>query len=98
MLSFAFADNALFGYDSLDDLWEQQIPPGEDTLPLRWNDSARERPILRECLKETGVTEDCWKVGSFRTIFKALLVSEGYTCGASVHMIRRRQGKNIDGK
>ena len=43
----AFADGALFGFDTLDDLWQQEIPPGENELILRWNDSKLETKILR---------------------------------------------------
>jgi hypothetical protein len=34
-LPMAIADKALWGYDSLDDLQRQKIPPGDDELPLK---------------------------------------------------------------
>ena len=40
LLALAFADKALFGFDSLDDFWKQEIPPGEYELVLRWKDEA----------------------------------------------------------
>lgn len=43
----AFADNALFGYENLEDIRQQEIPEGEDELILRFNDNALDRPILR---------------------------------------------------
>ena len=47
----AIADDALFGYKSLEDVRAQEIPSGQDELVLRFKDSALERPILRKCRK-----------------------------------------------
>ena len=82
----AFADGALFGFDTLDDLWQQEIPPGENELILRWNDSKLETKILRI------------PVWTFRRIFKSTLVNAAYNCAASIHQIRRCLGKKVDGK
>jgi hypothetical protein len=44
LLALALADHAIFGIDSFDDLWQLQIPPGEDHLILRWNDPVQSVP------------------------------------------------------
>jgi hypothetical protein len=40
LLAIVLVDGALFGFESLDDLQRQQIPPGEDELILRFKESA----------------------------------------------------------
>ena len=35
LLALALADNAIWGIDTFDDLWQLQIPDGDDELPLR---------------------------------------------------------------
>jgi hypothetical protein len=45
----AIADGALFGYKTLDNLKMQEIPAGENEVPLRFKESALDRPILRKC-------------------------------------------------
>jgi hypothetical protein len=82
----AFDDNALFGFDCLDDLWQQEIPPGDNELILRWNDSALEKKIVRMSMSK------------FREIFKSTLQNADYFVGGSVHQIRRCLGKKVDGK
>ena len=57
-LPMAIADKALWGYDSLNDLQRQKIPPGDDVLPLRWDEAALDRPVLRKRTKADGVTEE----------------------------------------
>ncbi len=47
LLALALADNAIWGIESLDDLWQLQILKDDDELPLRWKDSVRSLPILR---------------------------------------------------
>lgn len=37
LLSMAFGDDALYGIKSSADLWEMEIPTGDDALPLEWN-------------------------------------------------------------
>jgi hypothetical protein len=98
LLALAFADKALFGYDCLGDFWTQEIPSGENEVILRWKDEAMHRPILRNATKSGGVSEKEWRKHSFKSIYRSLLDVEGYTCDASIHMIRRYLGKKIDGK
>lgn len=94
----AIADNALFGYESLEDVRAQEIPSGEDELVLRFKDSASERPILRKCTKTGGVTDDPMPKSSFTAILKSTLTNAGYLCGPSIHAIRRQLGKEVDSK
>jgi hypothetical protein len=86
LLPMAFDDNALFGFDCLDDLWQQEIPLSDNELILRWNDSALEKKIVR------------MSISKFREIFKSTLRNAGYFVGGSIHQIRRCLGKKVDGK
>jgi hypothetical protein len=97
LLTLASADKALFGFDSLEDLWQQEIPPGETHVVLRWKESVEELPILRQ-IKKGIVTEDPWLLSSFTAMFREVLDIEGYSSGAGVHQIRRDLGKKVDSK
>ena len=46
ILHLAIADRALFGSNSLDDVRNLEIPPGNTELILRFNEDAIDRPIL----------------------------------------------------
>lgn len=96
LLTLAFADNALFGYDSLDQLLTQEIPPGDDVIPLRFKDSALDRPILRKCTKAGGVLDEPMPKAAFTDIFGSTLRNAGYLCLKSIHAIRRELGKKVD--
>ena len=98
LLAMAIADNALFGYESFEDVRAQEIPSGQDELVLRFMDSALERPILRKCTKTGGVTDDPMPKSSFTAIFKSTLTNTGYICGPSIHAIRQQLGKGVDSK
>jgi hypothetical protein len=97
-LPMAIADKALWGYDSLDDLQRQKIPPGDDVLPLRWDEAALDRPVLRKCTKADGVTEERMPKAAFVDIYKTSLRNSGYPTTASIHAIRRHLGKKVDGE
>ena len=94
----AIADDALFGFGDLEDVQKQEIPEGEDELILRFNDSALERPILRQCTKAGGVMDDPMPQSAFTNILKSTLTNAGYLCGPSIHAIRRQLGKGVDSK
>jgi hypothetical protein len=98
LLAMTIADDALFGYESLEDVRAQEIPSGEDELVLRFKDSALEQPILRKCTKTGGVTDDPMPKSSFTAIFKSTLTNAGYLCGLSIHAMRRQLGKGVDSK
>ncbi|KIW85221.1 hypothetical protein Z517_00611 [Fonsecaea pedrosoi CBS 271.37] len=55
LLSMAIADGALFGFDTIDDVQQQVIPPGEDELILRFKSEMQAQPICRQCTR-TGMT------------------------------------------
>jgi len=96
LLNMAFADKALFGYDTLADLQEQKIPKGQDAVVLRWRKSVLDKPILRKCTKAGGVTEEPMPRSAFSQMFQDALLNAGYFCAASVHSIRRQLGKEVD--
>lgn len=58
LLTLTITDKALFGYNSLDNLLEQEIPESQDELPLRFNDDALDRFIFRRWTLADGITED----------------------------------------
>jgi Protein of unknown function (DUF3435) len=98
LLILAIADDALFGYESLDDVRKQEIPSGEDQLVLRYNETALDQPILRKCTKATGVTDEPMPKAAFLAIYEKTLKNAGYLCGTSIHAIRRQLGKKVDGE
>lgn len=98
LLAMAVADHALFGYESLKDARKQEIPEGEDELVLRFKDSALDRPILQQCTKTGGVTDDPMPKSSFTSILRSTLTIAAYFCGPSIHAIRRQLGKGVDSK
>lgn len=96
LLTMAFADKALFGFDTLAELQQQRIPKGKNEVVLRWQKSALNKPILRKCTKTGGVTDDPMPRSAFSQIFQSTLLNAGYFCQASVHSIRRQLGKKVD--
>lgn len=96
LLVMAIADGALFGYETLDDLQKQEIPVGENELPLRFKESALNQPILRKCTKAKGVTDEPMPRFAFVDIFRTILILAGYFCATSIHTIRRQLGKKVD--
>ena len=98
LLDLAMTDKALFGYNSLDALLEQEIPLGQDELPLRFNDDALDRFIFRRWTLADGITEDKMPKSAFWDMFRRTMRKAGYLCGTSMHSIRRQLGKKVDGK
>lgn len=94
----AIADEALFGYNSLEDLQKQEIPHGEDQLILRYKKGAEDQRILRKCTKAHGISDEPMPKQAFLTIYEKTLKNAGYFCGTSIHAIRRKLGKEIDGE
>jgi hypothetical protein len=41
LIALALEDNAFFGIDSPEAFWDLQIPDGEDSLILKWDDSVK---------------------------------------------------------
>ena len=90
------ADGALFGYETLEDLQKQEIPPGENELRLRFNESALKQSILRKCHKAKGVTDEPMPRTTFTNIFGSTLKNAGYLCSTLIHTIRCQLGKKIN--
>ena len=70
-LAIAFADSALFGFKTPDDLQRKEIPAGDDILNLRFNDLFLSKPILRKCSMAGGVTDGAMPKAAFRGISTA---------------------------
>lgn len=98
LLALALADKAIHGITSAKDLWELQIPEGDDELPLRWTDDAEHRPILRDATMQHGVSEKPLSKTVFSRIMRSVLRLSGFFGDPTVHAIRRYLGKKIDGK
>ncbi|KAI9770979.1 MAG: hypothetical protein M1840_002683 [Geoglossum simile] len=97
LLALAFADNALFGYSSLSDLGDQEIPEGDDELPLRWNEEALERPILR-AVTAGGVISDSMPLTRVRfcEVLRAALQNVGFFGRITIHTIRHGLANKVD--
>lgn len=98
LLALALADKAFWKISSPEDLWELEIPPGEDELLLRWTDSVKGLPILRNATLHGGVSEEPLPKTKFDSVIKSVLNRSGYFGDATVHAIRRYLGKKVDGK
>lgn len=96
LLTMAMADKALFGYETFADLQEQEIPPGENELVLRFKEAMLDKPILRKCTKASGVTDEPMPRSAFSDILRNTFRNAGYLCTTSVHAIRRQLGKKVD--
>jgi hypothetical protein len=94
----AIADGALYGYKTLADVQAQEIPKRDNELILRFHDSALEQPILRNCTKKDGMTDQPMARDAFSDIFRKMLLGAGYFCSTLFHAIRRQLGKRVDGK
>jgi Protein of unknown function (DUF3435) len=92
----AFADKVLFGFATLAEPQQQQVPRGQNELVLRWKDEALDKPILRKYTIAGGVTDEPMLRTAFSQIFQSTLRNAGYFCAASVHSIRRGIEKKVD--
>jgi Protein of unknown function (DUF3435) len=92
----AFADKVLFGFATLAELQQQQVPRGQNELVLRWKDEALDKPILRKYTIAGGVADEPMLRTAFSQIFQSTLRNAGYFCAASVHSIRRGIEKKVD--
>ena len=97
LLALAIADHAIWGVNTLDDLWQLQIPDGNDELPLRWNNSVMHLPILRNATMRDGVTNEPLLKRTFDRILKSVLNLSGFFGPATVHAIRCFVGKVVNG-
>ncbi|KZL75529.1 hypothetical protein CT0861_13119 [Colletotrichum tofieldiae] len=97
LLSLAFADDAMFGFDSLQSLYELEIPEGDNEIILRWNEDVLDLPIVRSIARDGTVTGKQLTESSFRQSFNKALKLAGYVgVSPSIHQIRRYLGKQVD--
>ncbi|MCJ1444888.1 MAG: hypothetical protein MMC23_005391 [Stictis urceolatum] len=97
LLAMAMADKAIYGIDAPEDLWQQQIPPGENELVLLWRDEKLGLPIVRSATKAEGVSEQPLSKATFTKIIKDVCRLSGYYVDLTVHAIRRSLGQMVDG-
>ena len=97
LLALALADNALYGFSSSEEVFEQRIPEGQDELVLRWNEEAEDRCIAREITAE-GVSEDPLTKETYHADFRKILNIAGYLITATVHAMRRNLGAAVKGR
>ena len=91
----AINDGALYGIKTIADLYDQQIPEGDNELILPRNENVAGLPVLR-IAKQNGVSEEPLSRAIFDRIFKAVLEQSGYFGKATVHAIRRYLGKKVN--
>ncbi len=89
-------DKALFVYETFADLQQQEMPPGDNEIILRFRTSTLNQSILRKCTKADGVTDEPMPKTAFTDIFRSSLRNAGYLCTTSIHAICRQLGKKID--
>jgi hypothetical protein len=97
LLALALTDNALYGYKSADEVWQQRIPPGEKELALKWNEEAENRCIVRG-ITATKVSEASMTKAKFHDDFRRVMNNADYFKTATIHALRRALGAVVDGK
>ncbi|MCJ1359649.1 MAG: hypothetical protein MMC33_009651, partial [Icmadophila ericetorum] len=96
LLALALADKAIFGVNSAEDMWQLQIHPGDNELILRWTDSVKSLPVLRNATMQHGVSTEPLSKQTFDRIIKSVFKLSGYFGHATVHAIRRYLGKKVN--
>lgn len=94
LLALALADNALYGFSSPEEVFEQRIPEGQDELVLRWNEDAKNRCIVRK-VTAAGVSEDPLTKETYAADFRKILANACYFVTATVHAMRRALGAAV---
>ena len=98
LLALAFADKAFYKIDSPEKFWQLQIPEGEESLPLRWTDSVKNLPILRNATLENGVSKEPLPKATFERIVRSVMRMSGYFGFSMIHAIRHYVGRKLNGK
>lgn len=57
-LTMALADKAIYGVESLAELWSLEIPKGDDAMALPWKQEKLALPVLRTVSLEHGVIDE----------------------------------------
>ncbi|KAL0929956.1 uncharacterized protein CTRU02_215165 [Colletotrichum truncatum] len=92
-----FADYALFALETLEDLWDLDIVPGDSENILRWNEEVLDLPLLRKIEGYGIVSREQMSLDVFQRAFRNILSLAGcIEVAAYVHQIRRHLGKKID--
>ena len=82
----------------MEDLAQFDLRDGQYTeIPLRWKDSALDRPVFRNVTAQ-GPQETVLDKQRFCTILRQILTMAGYSKRATIHDIRRSLGKKIECK
>ncbi|KAL6714267.1 hypothetical protein ACLMJK_007690 [Lecanora helva] len=95
LIALAIADKAIFGINSVEDLWDLEIPQGADELPLRWNKDVENLPVLRKATMKGGVSKQPLPKSTFEQILKTVLKRSGYFGVVTIYVIRRGVGKAL---
>ena len=98
LLALALADKAIYGISSAEELWQLQIPPGDNELILQRTGSVKHLPLLRNATMQHGVSTEPLSKKTFDRIIKSVFKLSGYFDHATVHAIRRYLGKKVNGK
>ena len=96
LLALAFSQRVLFGYQTPEELWEQQIPDGESEVLLRFNDEDSEKPVLRTITMANGISEKPLTRAGFCPLFRAMLENAGYFGSITIHALRRGLSNKVD--
>ncbi|KAI3557141.1 hypothetical protein CABS02_02692 [Colletotrichum abscissum] len=97
LMVLALADRALFGYESLEDLWDQDILSGDAFHVFRWKEDVLDLPIIRGFARDGTDLKKPLTSAVFRKDFQSSLELANYVGVApSIHQIRRFLGKQID--
>jgi hypothetical protein len=100
LLAFAFADKALWGFNSPDELWQQRLPSDPtgqpEPVPLRWNDEVLNKPVCR-CVTSNGVhPRKAFDKVQFSRFHIAFVRRAGFSETPTYHSIRREVGKELN--
>lgn len=100
LLAFAFADQALWGFDSPDDLWQQRLPLNPDgqpePVPLRWNEEVFHQPVCRSVTSNGVDPRRAFDTVSFSRFHIAFVRNAGFSETPTYHSIRRQVGKELN--
>lgn len=82
----------------MEDLAQFDLRDGQYTkIPLRWKDSALDRPVFRNVTAQ-GAQEAVLDKQRFCTFLRQILTMAGYSKRATIHDIRRSLGTKIECK
>lgn len=95
-LALAFFDQAIFGYQTLNDLRQQRMPEGQNELTLRFREEVLDKYVLRQCTMAGGLSDQKMSQSAFTSILTSTMHNAGYSHNPGIHAIRRGLGKKVD--